>query len=74
MVLISCFLKKHTITSRAKFEPQTKMKLESMVFTNSDPVLAMACLDQVCVHVKIVCVCVYVSGSAFGLNITDFIP
>lgn len=40
------------------FEPQVKMKLESMVLVNPDLVLAKACLDQVCECVCAVCVCV----------------
>lgn len=49
-------------TSRPMFEPQGKMELESMVLVDPDPVLAEACLDQVCECVCIVyvyvCICV----------------
>ena len=41
--------RKRKKTGRPTFELQGKMKLESMVLVNPDPMLAKACLDEMCV-------------------------
>lgn len=52
--------RKRKKTSRPTFELQGKMKLESMVLVNPDPMLAKACLDEMCVYLYYVCLCVLV--------------
>lgn len=61
-------------TSRSMFEQRGKMKLESMVLVNPDPVLAMACLDEMCTLSLCVCERFGVFSCVFGHKVTSFIP
>ena len=61
---------------RLTFELQGKIKLESIVLVNPDPVLAEAFLDKMCVRVcvSIVFEQILVCLRVFGVKVTSFVP